>query len=68
MAERKSKITKKQFIQFLETLPDDADFLVGIGEYESPLADVLLAITGGKLVRFVNQTYLDDCKRIRDEE
>ena len=58
-------LTVDQLKEYLDMVPDDAEVILGIGEYEAPLVDILRSLGGHKRVRLVNQTYLDDCKIIK---
>lgn len=58
-------VTVKQLKGYLDMLPEDAEIILGMGKYESPLVDILKGISPNpNVVRFVNQTYLDDCEII----
>lgn len=56
-------VTVKQLKGYLDMLPEDAEIILGMGKYESPLVDILKGINPN-VVRFVNQTYLDDCEKL----
>ena len=61
----KKKILAKDFKNYISLIPDDVEIWIGIGEFQSPIVDILKDIKENRVI-IVNQTYIDDC--IANEE
>ena len=59
-----SKILVEDLKMYLDKCPDEAEVILGVKEYESPLADILKSPISNDKVRLVDQIYLEDCKII----
>lgn len=56
-------IKVKELKQYLNMLPEEADIKLGIKNYESSLVDILKSPVNEGRVIFVDETYLEDCKK-----
>lgn len=54
------RITVKKFREYLSLVPDDVEVWVGIGQFQSPMVEMLKDVKDNKII-IVNQTYMDDC-------
>lgn len=56
-------IKVKELKQYLNMLPEEADIKLGIKNYESSLVDILKSPVNEGRIIFVDETYLEDCKK-----
>lgn len=54
----------KELKEYLELVPDEAEIKLGIKKYESSLVDILKSPINDERVILVDETYLEDCKKI----
>lgn len=66
-SKRQSNIKVKQLKEFINTLDEDTDFLIALGDTLSPLYDVLTSLDGST-VTFIDHTYIENCCKIIGEK
>ncbi len=54
------ELTGADLKKYVNLIPDDTAIYVGIGEFQSPLVDILIDRKNDRVI-FVNHTYLEDC-------